>query len=300
MKALLLFIVINIPCLLNLCNAQEYRYIYYLDDHLAATNESKAAVIGKGFKEDDGLFRLDYFAKKEKKLLITAHFIDSSIAVLQGQFTFFYDNGTVQTEGNYLNDQKDALWQQWNNKGLKTDSVFYKNGKAILTATFNYHANKELSFYSLTDSLTDTYRTSSYNDKGVMVGESFFKGKLGILKTYDSGMIKVDSVFTREEHEATFPGGEAGWRSYLEKNLNPSTPIEHGAPIGTYEVIVKFIVDKDGSISDVVAETRHGYGMENEVVRIIQKGPSWVPATQYGRKFKAYRRQPITFYVKGN
>jgi len=150
---------------LNFCNAQAYRYIYYFDDQLAVTNESKAAVIGKGFKEDDGLFRLDYFAKKEKNLLITAHFVDSSITILQGEFTLYHDDGTVQTEGSYLSDQRDAIWQQWNNKGLKTDSVFYKNGKAILTATFNYHSNKRLSFYSLNDSLADTYRTSSYNDK---------------------------------------------------------------------------------------------------------------------------------------
>ena len=46
----------------------------------------------------------------------------------------------------------------------------------------------------------------------------------------------------------------------------------------TYTVVVRFIVSRDGSISDVVAETKHGYGMEAEAMKIIKKGPKWTPA----------------------
>jgi protein TonB len=107
-----------------------------------------------------------------------------------------------------------------------------------------------------------------------------------------------DKIFTKVENEAAFPGGEAAWRRYLEKNLNASTPVDNGAPEGTYQVIVRFIVSKDGSISDVQAETKHGYGMEDEAVKIIKKGPKWTPALQNGRNVNAYRRQPITFVVQ--
>jgi len=61
---------------------------------------------------------------------------------------------------------------------------------------------------------------------------------------------------------------------------------------------IGFIVSKDGSISDVVAETKFGYGMEAEAVKIIKKGPKWTPALQNGRNVNAYRRQPITFIVE--
>jgi protein TonB len=107
-----------------------------------------------------------------------------------------------------------------------------------------------------------------------------------------------DKIFTKVENEAAFPGGEAAWRRYLEKNLNASTPVDNGAPEGTYQVIVRFIVSKDGSISDVQAESKHGYGMEDEAVKIIKKGPKWTPALQNGRNVNAYRRQPITFVVQ--
>jgi len=109
-----------------------------------------------------------------------------------------------------------------------------------------------------------------------------------------------DKIFTKVENEASFPGGEAAWRRYLERNLNPSAPVDNGAPPNTYQVIVRFIVSKDGSISDVTAETKFGYGMEEEAVKVIKKGPKWTPALQNGRNVNAYRRQPITFQVQDN
>jgi TonB family protein len=107
----------------------------------------------------------------------------------------------------------------------------------------------------------------------------------------------TDRIFEKVDIEATFPGGEVIWRKYLEKNLNANIPVENGAPIGTFTVIVQFIVDKEGNISDVKALTNHGYGMEEEVLKIIKKGPKWIPANQNGRIVKAYRKQPVTFVV---
>jgi protein TonB len=107
-----------------------------------------------------------------------------------------------------------------------------------------------------------------------------------------------NEVFTKVEKEAEFPGGPAQWARYLQKNLNASTPVDNGAPGGTYTVIVQFIVSKDGSISDVQAQTNNGYGMEEEAVKVIKEGPKWTPALQNGRNVNAYRRQPITFVVE--
>ncbi len=105
-------------------------------------------------------------------------------------------------------------------------------------------------------------------------------------------------VFNKVEIEAAYPGGTAAWVKYLRNNLDANTPVDNGASEGTYTVIVRFIVSKDGSISDVVSETKHGFGMEAEAMKIIKKGPKWTPAQQNGRFVNAYRRQPITFVVQ--
>jgi protein TonB len=106
-----------------------------------------------------------------------------------------------------------------------------------------------------------------------------------------------NKIFEKVEIEASFKGGESAWRRYLEKNLNANTPVDNGAPEGTYTVWVQFIVDKGGAISDVKALSSHGFGMEEEAVKVIRKGPQWVAAIQNGRPVKAYRKQPITFVV---
>jgi periplasmic protein TonB len=107
-----------------------------------------------------------------------------------------------------------------------------------------------------------------------------------------------NKIFTKVEVEATFPGGEAAWRNYLQKNLDANTPLDNGASEGKYTVIVKFVVSRDGSLSDVTCENDPGFGMCQEAVRVIRKTKNWTPAIQNGRNVNAYRRQPITFLVE--
>jgi len=106
-----------------------------------------------------------------------------------------------------------------------------------------------------------------------------------------------NKIFEKVEIEATFPGGTAAWRKYLEKNLRAEIATENGAPAGTYTVNVRFVVDKEGNISDVRALTSHGFGIEDEAVRAIKKGPRWSPGNQNGRAVNSYHTQPITFVV---
>lgn len=111
-----------------------------------------------------------------------------------------------------------------------------------------------------------------------------------------TGIIDVPiepEIFERVEIEAEFPGGLNKWRQYLERSLRANEE----APEGTYTVAVQFVVDKEGNISDVTALTSHGYGMEEEAIRVIKRGPKWNPAIQNGRQVKAYRKQLITFQV---
>ncbi len=109
----------------------------------------------------------------------------------------------------------------------------------------------------------------------------------------------ADIVFTKVEKDAQFPGGLADWKQHLINYLNADIPVVNGAPPGSYTVIIKFIVSKDGSISKMEAETNNGFGMEKEVMRVILLSKSWTPAMQNGRTVNAYRRQPVTFVVQG-
>lgn len=106
-----------------------------------------------------------------------------------------------------------------------------------------------------------------------------------------------NKVFTLTQVPASFPGGENGWKQYLEKNLNLDLPIDKGAPPGTYKVNLNFIIDKSGNISDVQAENDPGFGTKDEAIRIIINGPKWNPASQNGKEVVYRNKKTITWVI---
>jgi protein TonB len=105
-------------------------------------------------------------------------------------------------------------------------------------------------------------------------------------------------IFTKVDIEARYLGGEKAWIRFLSTNLDSDVPVRKKAPAGNYHVVVQFIVDEQGGITDIEPLTEWGYGMEAEVVRILNKSPRWAPAILKGRPVKAYRKQPVTFMVE--
>jgi GldM third domain/Gram-negative bacterial TonB protein C-terminal len=115
---------------------------------------------------------------------------------------------------------------------------------------------------------------------------------------------RIDSaeykIFETVDIEASFAGGDIGWRKFIEHNLKADVAVENGAPTGIFTVWVQFVVDKNGNISDIRPLTKNGYGMEEEVIRILKKSPQWTPASQNGRLVRAYRKPPVTFMIEAD
>jgi len=103
--------------------------------------------------------------------------------------------------------------------------------------------------------------------------------------------------FTSVEIDAKFNGN---WKAFLERNLNAGVATDNNAPVGRYSVIMQFVVDIDGSVSDIKALTNHGFGLEQEAIRVLKKAAKWEPAIQNGIQVKAYKRQVIIFDVLGD
>ncbi len=101
-----------------------------------------------------------------------------------------------------------------------------------------------------------------------------------------------DKIFTKVEKEASFPGGNDAWRKYvtgaIQAELDEFTESDYGT------VTVKFVVDKQGNVSDVQAINMKGTKLAEVAVNAIRKGPKWIPAQQNGRYVNAYRLQPVT------
>ena len=102
---------------------------------------------------------------------------------------------------------------------------------------------------------------------------------------------------TRAGSNAGFPKDSSAWEGYLRRNIDTTVPFRNKAKKGTYTVVVKFIISKDGAVSDVLPVTHYGYGMEAEVMRVLKKSPRWVPAQQNSRPVFEYHTVSFTFIV---
>jgi protein TonB len=94
------------------------------------------------------------------------------------------------------------------------------------------------------------------------------------------------------EMEASFPGGLDKWTQYIQRAILNELDEFGENDYGT--CIVKFVVDKNGKVSDVEATTLKGTKLAQVAINAIRKGPKWIPAEQNGRKVNAYRLQPVT------
>lgn len=110
--------------------------------------------------------------------------------------------------------------------------------------------------------------------------------------------IDPNKVYEKVEVEASFPSGNEGWQTFLSSTLNANLPVDNGAPEGTYKTMIQFIVDENGNISDLKPLTAMGYGMEDEVIRMMKLSPKWITAQEHGKAVKSYRKQPVTFVIE--
>jgi N-acetylmuramoyl-L-alanine amidase len=107
-----------------------------------------------------------------------------------------------------------------------------------------------------------------------------------------------DKIFTKVETEASFPGGLQAWTKYISKAIRDSIDKFSNRDYGT--CVIRFIVNVDGKVSDVVATTMEGTELAKVSVNAVKHGPKWIPASQNGRPVAAYRLQPVTLQQPNN
>lgn len=104
---------------------------------------------------------------------------------------------------------------------------------------------------------------------------------------------EVDEIFTIVEDQPEPPGGMSAFYQYIAKNLKYPSQARRMGIEG--KVFVQFVVDKDGSITEVQAVKGIGAGCDEEAVRVIGEAQKWKPGKQRGRPVKVRMILPITF-----
>ena len=108
--------------------------------------------------------------------------------------------------------------------------------------------------------------------------------------------IEDNKIFEVVEQSPSFPGGDGALMSWLSKNIKyPSMAAEIGVQ---GRVIVQFVVEKDGSITDVQIAKSVDPSLDKEAARVIKSMPHWIAGRQNGSPVRVRFTIPVTFKLQ--
>ncbi|MET3033723.1 M56 family metallopeptidase [Flavobacterium johnsoniae] len=107
----------------------------------------------------------------------------------------------------------------------------------------------------------------------------------------DQNDFKV-SYDTTSVNEPQFPGGITEFYKFIGKNFK--MPAEASKNKVQGKVLMEFMIEKDGSLSEIKVKKDLGYGLAEEAVRVLRLSPKWIPATENGEPVRVSYGLPIT------
>jgi periplasmic protein TonB len=108
---------------------------------------------------------------------------------------------------------------------------------------------------------------------------------------------KEDEVFQVVEQQAEFPDGQAALFKWLSQNIKyPAVARENNIQ---GKVILRFIVEKDGSVNGVTVLRGTNELLDKEAVRVVKEMPKWKAGKQRGNAVRSYFTLPVVFKLEG-
>lgn len=107
---------------------------------------------------------------------------------------------------------------------------------------------------------------------------------------------EVEKPFVSVEQMPQFPGGDTELMKFIGNNLKyPTIAAENGIE---GRVVIRFVVTKEGSVSDVQVVRSLDPSCDKEAVRVVKTMPKWVPGKQNGRNVPVYYTLPVLFKLQ--
>jgi TonB family protein len=193
----------------------------------------------------------------------------------------------ILIECGYIDNPSDLAWMQdpGNQEKIARDILegIQKYGQHSTAYSSVPYGNQ-----SLTENVVVTEKVVV--EKSLRVEETQHVEKDLQVKVSDSS-----APYKKVEVEAGFPGGAQEWIKYLTKTVKYPDEAVKNEVQGT--VIVEFVINEDGSLSDIHAISGPER-LRSESVRVITESGRWVPAKDHGVVVASYHKQPIIFKLE--
>lgn len=108
--------------------------------------------------------------------------------------------------------------------------------------------------------------------------------------------LESDRVFSVVEQMPSFPGGMGAMMQYLSSNIKYPKEAEKKGIQG--RVLLSFIVQTDGSITDVRISKSVDPSLDKEAIRVVKSMPKWIPGRQNGEPVRVKYTFPVTFRLQ--
>lgn len=140
----------------------------------------------------------------------------------------------------------------------------------------------------------------------VVIGSGRYKRTLPIIQlmkkntSTDNNLPQIpadsDKVYDVVENMPQFPGGPSAMMKFLSDNIKYPVAAEEKRQQG--RVIVTFIVECDGTVTNAKVAMSAGEHLDNEALRVIKSMPLWIPGTQGGNPVRVKYTAPVAFRLK--
>jgi antitoxin component YwqK of YwqJK toxin-antitoxin module len=266
-------------------------------------------------KTDSGWLRQDYFLSR-RTLQMQALYEDNACKIQNGFYRYYYASGYPSSVGRKIHGKQEGICISYHSNGMMSDSALYHEGR-VVDKKLSWHPNGYNA--DSTSRLNDSTEVqvgwfedgvpayAGYLVNGKQNGKwKYFhhNGQMSSLEIYNRGNMLSAEYFDEKGQpqtdtsnvgrEATFKGGLAAWKKYLEKNLYWPANLQF-TTAASVTIGIDFTIDENGKPEDVEVSVPFHLEFDRIALNIIKNSPAWIPGIAHNRKVKAYRRQPITF-----
>ncbi len=256
----------------------------------------------------------------EQKIANYITYANPELSILNGSFFSFYTNGNTKTSGQFLNNQKEALWLTYYENGQLKDSAYYLHNTPV-GERYSFYPSGKVEKLIAYDSLgkgvgkyTGYYEDGTINQTGTyMRGERkddvwkyyYPDGKVSFVETFLADSLIAVQCFDKDgtpkntckvNEMPEFPGD---LQKYLAQNIRWPRGLEF-KDTNVAKVVATFKIDKEGNIKDIRIVRYIAKAFDNEVLRVIQKMPQWKPGKKYGEPVETQYTLPISFRVQSH
>lgn len=232
--------------------------------------QSRASCFAYVVPQDDSTFWVQQY-RRDSSQYLEATFEDAALKIKKGKCYYYYDNDSLRSFGNFVDNEKEGLWKFYWEDGKANQEGTYKVGKP----------HGEWLYYRADGSLSSR--------------EQYEVGERLSSEWYDESG-KAFTPKETDEYDPEFPGGEAALMRYIADNVKyPEISMEM-AEQGT--VYIQFVVEEDGELTSFKVIRGVSDALDKEALRVMKSMPKWKPGFLHNRKQKVRFTLPVTFSLR--